>query len=117
MSGNEKTELSDVLRDRRAKLERLREAGGDPFPHSFDEREEIAEVRAAHEGLAAGIETDSRHRVAGRIVARRGHGKACFIDLRDGSGQIQLHAREDLLGEEAYELLVSLDLGDIVGVG
>ena len=73
-------------------------------------------MRAAHEGLAPGIETESRHRVAGRIVARRGHGKTCFIDLRDGSGQIQLHAREDLLGPEAYALLVDLDLGDIVGV-
>ena len=73
-------------------------------------------MRAAHEGLAPGIETESRHRVAGRIVGRRGHGKACFLDLRDGSGQIQLHAREDLLGEEPYEVLVDLDLGDIVGV-
>ena len=103
-------------RDRREKLERIREAGIDPFPHEFGDREDIAEVRAAHEGLAPGIETESRHRVAGRIVGRRGHGKACFLDLRDGSGQIQLHAREDLLGEEAYELLVDLDLGDIVGV-
>ena len=73
-------------------------------------------MRAAHEGLAPGVETESRHRVAGRIVARRGHGKAAFLDLRDGSGQIQLHAREDLLGAEAFELLVHLDLGDIVGV-
>jgi len=97
-------------------LERLRAAGIDPFPHSFEEREQIAEVRAAHEGLAAGIETESRHRVAGRIVARRGHGKACFLDLRDGSGRIQVHAREDLLGAEPYELLVHLDLGDFVGV-
>ncbi len=116
MSEAEQPELSDVLRDRREKLERLREAGIDPFPHEFDEREEIAEVRAAHEGLAAGIETESRHRVAGRIVARRGHGKAAFLDLRDGSGQIQLHARGDLLGSEAFELLVHLDLGDFVGV-
>ena len=116
MSEPEPQELSDVLRDRREKLERLREAGIDPFPHEFGEREEIAEVRAAHEGLAAGIETESRHRVAGRIVARRGHGKAAFLDLRDGSGQIQLHAREDLLGAEAFELLVHLDLGDFVGV-
>src|SRR5207342_3587052 len=106
----------DVLRDRREKLERLREAGIDPFPPEFAEREDISEVCAAHEGLAPGIETDSRHRVAGRIVGRRGHGKACFLDLRDGSGQIQLHAREDLLGEEPYRLLVDLDLGDIVGV-
>ncbi|MET0306704.1 MAG: lysine--tRNA ligase [Solirubrobacterales bacterium] len=116
MSEPEEQQLSDVLRDRREKLERLRDAGVDPFPHSFEEREEIAEVRAAHEGLAAGIETDSRHRVAGRIVARRGHGKAAFLDLRDGTGQIQLHATADKLGEEAFELLVDLDLGDFVGV-
>jgi lysyl-tRNA synthetase class 2 len=116
MGEADQPELSDVLRDRRRKLERLREAGIDPFPPEFGEREEIAEVRAAHEGLAPGIETDSRHRVAGRMVGRRGHGKACFLDLRDGSGQIQLHAREDLLGPEAYGVLVDLDLGDIVGV-
>src|SRR5262249_58931288 len=88
----------------------------DPFPHTFAEREEIAEVRAAHQGLAPGLETQSRHRVAGRIVARRGHGKACFLDIRDGSGQIQLHAREDVLGEEPYGLLIHLDLGDLIGV-
>ncbi|HXR30603.1 MAG TPA: OB-fold nucleic acid binding domain-containing protein, partial [Solirubrobacterales bacterium] len=116
MSESEQPELSDVLRDRREKLERIRGAGIDPFPPEFVEREDVAEVRAAHEGLAPGIETDSRHRVAGRLVGRRGHGKACFLDLRDGSGQIQLHAREDLLGEEPYRLLVDLDLGDIVGV-
>src|SRR5919112_3449264 len=108
-------DLSQVLEDRREKLERIREAGIEPFPHEFSGREEIGEVRAAHEGLAPGVETESRHRVAGRIVARRGHGKACFLDLRDGSGQIQLHARSDVLGDEAYELLVDLDLGDIIG--
>jgi lysyl-tRNA synthetase class 2 len=108
-------DLSQVLEDRREKLERIREAGIEPFPHEFSGREEIAEVRAAHEGLAPGVETESRHRVAGRIVARRGHGKACFLDVRDGSGQIQLHARKDVLGDEAYELLVDLDLGDIIG--
>ncbi|HSS41710.1 MAG TPA: lysine--tRNA ligase [Solirubrobacterales bacterium] len=111
----EELQLSDVLRDRREKLERIRAAGIEPFPHEFSGREDIGEVRAAHQGLQAGAETDSRHRVAGRIVARRGHGKACFLDLRDGSGQIQLHARKDVLGDEAYELLVDLDLGDIVG--
>src|SRR4051794_6369538 len=108
-------ELSQVLEDRREKLERIRVAGVEPFPHEFSGREDVAEVRAAHKGLQAGAETDSRHRVAGRIVARRGHGKACFLDVRDGSGQIQLHARKDVLGDEAYELLVDLDLGDIVG--
>src|SRR3954453_14340158 len=111
----EQQDLSQVLEDRREKLERIREAGIEPFPHGFFGREDIAEGRAAHQGLAPGIETESRHRVAGRIVARRGHGKAWFLDIRDGSGQIQLHARQDLLGEEAYALLVDLDLGDIIG--
>src|SRR5687768_11024061 len=102
--------------ERREKLERLREAGIEPYPHSFGDRVDIGEVRSAHEGLPAGMETDSRYRVAGRIIARRGHGKAAFLDLRDGSGQIQLHAREDVLGADAFGLLLHLDLGDIVGV-
>src|SRR3954447_3808298 len=106
---------SHVLAERREKLKRLREGGIEPFPHTFEGRTEIAEVRAAHEGLAAGAETDDRRRVAGRIAARRGHGKAAFIDLVDRSGRIQLHAREDLLGAESFERLVGLDLGDIIG--
>src|SRR6201992_3723090 len=115
-SVNEEPQVSDVLRDRREKLGRIRDAGIEPLPHEFGDREEIAAVRAEHEGLQAGAETDSRHRVAGRIAARRGHGKNAFIDIRDGSGQIQLHARQDVLGEEPYALLIDLDIGDIVGV-
>ena len=53
--------------------------------------------------------------MAGRIAARRGHGKAAFIDLVDRSGRIQLHAREDVLGAESFERLIGLDLGDIIG--
>ncbi len=106
---------SHLLAERREKLERLRQAGIDPFPHALEGRTEIAEIRAAHEGLAASAETEDRRRVAGRIVARRGHGRAAFIDLVDRSGKLQLHAREDLLGTESFELLVGLDLGDIVG--
>jgi lysyl-tRNA synthetase class 2 len=106
---------SHLLAERREKLERFRQAGIEPFPPAFEGRTEIAEIRAAHEGLAAGAETDDRRRVAGRIAARRGHGRAAFIDLVDRSGRIQLHAREDLLGTESFELLVGLDLGDIIG--
>ena len=113
MSDNEVTGL---LAERRAKLERLRGAGIDPFPHDFPGREEIGSVLEAHEGLEPGTETDSVHKVAGRITGRRGHGKAAFVDLRDASGQIQLHAKEDVLGEEPFALLDDLDLGDIIGV-
>ncbi|OJU93973.1 MAG: lysine--tRNA ligase [Solirubrobacterales bacterium 67-14] len=104
-----------MLAERREKLDRLRAAGVNPFPHSFSPREDIAAVLAAHEGLEAGAETDSVHRIAGRITGRRGHGKAAFIDLRDASGQIQVHAKADTLGD-AYSLLDDLDLGDFIGV-
>ena len=107
---------SELLAERRAKLERLRADGLDPFPHSFGARVEIAEVRERHDNLGPGEETDDRYRIAGRIMARRGHGKAAFLDLRDRSGQIQLHSRADVLGEAEHEALVGLDLGDIVGV-
>jgi lysyl-tRNA synthetase class 2 len=106
---------SHVIAERREKLARLREAGVEPFPHSFEGRTEIATIRASHEGLAAGEETKDRYRVAGRVAARRGHGKAAFLDLVDGSGRIQLHAREDLIGAESFDSLVSVDLGDIIG--
>jgi lysyl-tRNA synthetase, class II len=106
---------SHLIAERREKLERLRAADVEPFPHEFEGRVEIAHVREAHESLAAGEETEDRYRVAGRLAARRGHGKAAFLDLVDRSGRIQLHARQDLLGEESFERLVGLDLGDIIG--
>ena len=117
MGESDETERSEsqLLAERRAQLARLRESGVEPFPHAFEGRTDIAVVRAAHEGLAAGEETDDRYRVAGRVAARRGHGKAAFFDLVDGSGRVQLHAREDVLGAEAFEALVSVDLGDIIG--
>src|SRR4051794_31471863 len=103
--------------DRRTKLERLRSEGIDPFPHDFDGVVPIATVRAAHEEqLEPGEETSAPYRVAGRLAARRGHGGAAFLDLIDRSGRIQLHARRDALGEESFDRLVGLDLGDLIGV-
>jgi lysyl-tRNA synthetase class 2 len=102
--------------DRRAKLERLREQGIDPFPHEFAGVTPIADVHDAHDGLADGEETDQAYRVAGRLTARRGHGGAAFLDLQDRSGKLQIHAKRDVLGEESFETLTSLDLGDLIGV-
>jgi lysyl-tRNA synthetase class 2 len=102
--------------DRRAKLERLRAQGVEPYPHSFGGVVPVARVREEQGGLEAGQETEAAYRVAGRLTARRGHGGAAFIDVLDRSGRIQVHARLDLLGEESFERLVSLDLGDLVGI-
>ena len=106
-----------LLAERRAKLERQRERGLDPFPAAFEGRETIERVRSAHERLADGEETDESYRVAGRVMARRGHGKAAFIDLRDGTGAIQLHSRADVVGADGHDqLLHDVDLGDFIGV-
>jgi lysyl-tRNA synthetase class 2 len=109
-------DLPELLAARRRKLERLRADGIEPFPHGFEGVEPAAGVLAEHEGLADGEETESRHRVAGRLAARRGQGKMAFLDLVDRSARIQLQARRDVLGDERFERLLALDLGDIVGV-
>ncbi|MDQ6605868.1 MAG: lysine--tRNA ligase [Actinomycetota bacterium] len=109
-------EPSDLLAARRQKLASLRAAGVEPFPHEFDGVESNAAVRAGHESLAAGEETTSSHRVAGRLAARRGQGKMAFLDLVDRSGRIQLQARVDELGPDGMEQLLGLDLGDLIGV-
>src|SRR3954469_23228882 len=106
----------ELLAVRRAKLERLRADGIDPFPHEFPGVEPVADVLAAHESLQAGEETDVTPRVAGRLAARRGQGKMAFLDLVDRSGRLQLQARLDVLGEERMERLLSFDLGDMIGV-
>src|SRR4051794_21425031 len=108
--------LPQVLAARRAKLERLREEGVEPFPHAYEGVVPIADVRAAHADLEAGAETEAQYRIAGRIAARRGQGKAAFVDLVDRSGRIQLHARVDVLPQDTFERLVSLDLGDLIGI-
>jgi lysyl-tRNA synthetase, class II len=80
------------------------------LPTRFPDREEIATVRAEAEGLEPAAEGKETHRVAGRVMGRRGHGKLVFVDLVDRSGQIQLLCSADRAGP------VDLDLGDIVGV-
>jgi lysyl-tRNA synthetase, class II len=107
---------SELIAARRRKLDSLRSAGVDPFPYQFPDVEQIAAVRAAHEGLEAGQESDGRHRLAGRLVARRGQGKMAFLDLEDRSGRMQLQARVDELGADRLAALLELDLGDMVGV-
>ncbi|HEX4484282.1 MAG TPA: OB-fold nucleic acid binding domain-containing protein, partial [Solirubrobacteraceae bacterium] len=108
--------LPELIAERRAKGERLKQADPKSFPYTYENVEPTADVLAAYEHLQPGEETDEHHRVAGRLLARRGSGGAAFLDLVDRSAKIQLHARRDVLGEDAFELLTSLDIGDLIGV-
>jgi lysyl-tRNA synthetase class 2 len=108
--------LPELIAERRAKARRLRETAPEAFPYAFAGVEPIGSILDAYEHLAPGEETEEHHRVAGRLTARRGSGKAAFLDLTDRAEKIQLHARVDVLGEESYQRLLSLDLGDLIGV-
>jgi lysyl-tRNA synthetase, class II len=108
--------LPELMAERRAKAARLREADPESFPYAFKGVEPIAGVVRAYEHLADGEETEESHRVAGRLAARRGSGGAAFLDVVDRTGKLQLHARRDVLGEEPFERLTSLDIGDLIGV-
>jgi len=103
----------DLTAQRLAKLERLRERGLDVFAVTRFERTHLAaEVRAHFRALSGRTVS-----VAGRMVARRSHGKAAFADLADASGQIQVHVRKDTLGDDAYQVFADLvDVGDFIGV-
>jgi lysyl-tRNA synthetase, class II len=104
--------------ERRAKADRLRAEGIDPFPREFPGRNRIAEVLAAHDPaeLGEGEHEELSYRIAGRVTGERVHGKTAFFDVRDLSGTIQAYARVDALGEEAFARIEDLDIGDIVGV-
>jgi lysyl-tRNA synthetase, class II len=108
--------LAELIAERRAKAERLRASDPRAFPYAFSGVEPVEQVLGAYAHLENGQETDESHRVAGRIAARREAGKMAFLDLVDRGGKIQLHARVDVLGQEAFERLTSLDVGDIIGV-
>jgi lysyl-tRNA synthetase, class II len=80
------------------------------LPKRYPDRDEIAAVRSQAEALGEGEESPEKRRLAGRVMARRGHGKLVFLDLVDRSGRIQLLCDESRTGP------IDLDLGDIVGV-
>lgn len=104
------------MEDRRTKLADLRNDGVNPYPHRFDVTDTAQQIAERHADLDAGEETTVRARLAGRMMARRGHGKAMFADLQDRSGRLQLHVTFDRLGEELFTAFGDLDLGDWIGV-
>jgi lysyl-tRNA synthetase class 2 len=109
--------LPELIAERRAKAERLHASStGEDFPYRYSGVEPSREILDAYAHLQPGEETEDVHRVAGRLTARRGAGGAAFLDLLDRSGKIQLHARLDVLGPDAFQRLTSLDLGDLIGV-
>ena len=110
--------LDDISEQRKKKLERLRERGIDPYPHRFDQSHTASKAIEQLEAQEAGGKTKAEPvNIAGRIMAIRKMGKATFIDIRDGSGKIQLLFQTANYKEAELELFKDLDIGDIIGAG
>ncbi|HYM55067.1 MAG TPA: OB-fold nucleic acid binding domain-containing protein, partial [Solirubrobacteraceae bacterium] len=106
--------------ERRAKMERLRAQGLDPYPYLETDvsRTWIADIQAEHDPARRqpGAHPELAYRICGRLIARRGHAKTSFFDVRDQSGTMQVVARREAMGDEAYARMLNLDIGDIVSV-
>lgn len=109
---NEEQDLSEILRVRRAKLKDLQDKNNDPFKIvKYDVTDSTKHILDNFEALEGKITS-----IAGRLMSKRGMGKAGFCDLQDRDGRIQLYVRKDEVGDESYEMFKKYDIGDIVGV-
>ncbi len=111
--------LNDQLQVRRDKMNQLREKGVEPFGVGFKQTHYSTQILEQFNGETKESLAEKEAvtvQIAGRIMTKRGKGKAGFAHLQDTKGQIQIYVRKDTVGEEAYELFDKADLGDIVGV-
>lgn len=111
-------ELNDQLLVRRQKMQNFRDHGMDPFGGKFERTHLSEEIVKEYDRFSKEELEEGAHEVviAGRIMTKRGKGKAGFAHLQDLKGQIQIYVRKDAIGDEAYEFFNTADLGDIIGV-
>ena len=106
-------EINEQMQNRIDKMHKIEEHGWRPFGRRFEWTHRSADVKEQFEALA---EAEAEVKMAGRVMAIRGHGKTCFMDMQDKTGRMQLYVRKDVLGEEDYSLVKMMDIGDTIGV-
>ena len=106
-------EINEQMQNRIDKMHKIEEHGWRPFGRRFEWTHRSADVKEHFETLA---EAEAEVKMAGRVMAIRGHGKTCFMDMQDKTGRMQLYVRKDVLGEEDYSLVKMMDIGDTIGV-
>src|SRR6478752_3829682 len=111
-------ELNDQFLVRREKMSNLRDQGIDPFGQRFERTHTSQQLISEYDELTKEQleENEVPVSLAGRIMTKRGKGKAGFANIQDLTGQIQVYVRVDAIGAEAYDVFDSADLGDIIGV-
>ncbi|MDP4553344.1 lysine--tRNA ligase [Alkalihalobacillus macyae] len=115
---SQELELNDLLKVRREKLDVLKNNNIDPFGHRFDRSHTASKMLEEFDSFTKEelAEQEKTVSLAGRIMTKRGKGKAGFAHVQDLTGQIQFYVRKDAVGDEQYELFDSMDIGDIIGV-
>ena len=111
--------LNDQMLVRRDKMNVLREKGIDPFGHRFAPDHDISsDIRAKYGDFSEELLAEQQNEVtiAGRMIAKRGSGKASFADLLDRGGKIQFYVRQDVVGEDTYQVFKDSDIGDFWGI-
>jgi len=103
----------DLIENRIKKLEELKKAGIDPYPSKSNRNYTAKDVVDKQNQL---VDSQDKVTVAGRMMARRGHGKLVFADLTDESGKIQIVLKQDSLSEKAFGIVELLDVGDFIEV-
>ncbi|MGE0793230.1 MAG: lysine--tRNA ligase [Candidatus Woesearchaeota archaeon] len=106
----------NLIQERLKKLDELKEIGINPYPHNFKITKHSKQIKEEHRALPPESKTETKECVAGRIMLFRHMGKASFLTIQDEEGQIQIYIRSDDVGENYYNLLKKLDIGDIIGV-
>ena len=111
-------ELNDQMRVRREKVETYREKGLDPFGGKFIRTNEAQALHEQYDRFSKPEleEKGDRVTIAGRVMTKRGKGKVGFAHIQDASGQIQIYVRKDEIGEAAYDIYKTVDIGDIIGI-
>jgi len=110
------TRLEQIIKQRREKVERIRSRGINPYPYGYHRSHTAQQALALLSQQEEGKIKAPIVNLAGRITAHRPFGKISFLDLRDGSGKIQLYFSTDKLSHTINQLLEEIDIGDIIGV-
>lgn len=114
----EEQDLNELMKIRRAKLQELQEKGKDPFQIvKFNNKDNSKDIKEKFVAPVEGEEYEPMSvSIAGRLMSKRGHGKATFCDLQDMHGRIQIYVKLDEVGVESYEEFKKYDMGDIIGI-
>ena len=113
-------EMNDQMQVRRQKLQELIDLGIDPFGRRFERTATSSELKEQWDQFSKEElhekEDESHVTIAGRLMTKRGKGKAGFAHIQDLKGQIQIYVRKDQVGDEQFDIWKIADLGDIVGI-